>query len=130
MDALRVLTDYEHLLKKWKEEFAPAAPDAEAWDQRFCQAVRHLPLVSHAVDCLLSPDPNERKEMMDSLKSAGVLPKVEAFLRNHSEGFVTRVWPIPGESDSTGQPQARVVRATKNNGEEGTHNAQANDRAA
>ena len=85
MDALRVLTDYERLLKKWKEEFAPAAPDAEAWDERFCQAVRRLPRVSHAVDSLLSPDPNERKAMMDSLKSAGVLQQMETILKAYHE---------------------------------------------
>ena len=85
MEALRVLTDYEQLLKKWKEDFAPAAPDAEAWDQRFCQAVRRLPLVSHAVDSLLSPDPNERKAMMDSLKSAGVLQQMETILKAYHE---------------------------------------------
>ena len=138
MEALRVLTDYEQLLKQWKEEFAPAAPDAEVWDQRFCQAVRHLPLVSHAVDCLFSPDPNERKGMMDSLKSAGVLPKVEAFLRNHSEGFVTRNAATAREPDSTRQPQApaeramevEAERATQENHEEVTHHTKTNDPAA
>ena len=38
---LGLLVDYERLLTQWKEEFAPATPDTETWDDRFCQAVRH-----------------------------------------------------------------------------------------
>ena len=102
LEALRLLTDYEWLLKKWKEEFAPATPDVEEWDERFCQAVRHLMLVSYAIDYLFSPDPDERKEMMDYLKSAGVLPKVEAILKE----------------------------SQKENREEVTRHAEENDRAA
>ncbi|MBR6954363.1 MAG: DNA primase [Clostridia bacterium] len=81
--ALRLLTDYEQLLKRWKEEFAPATPDVEVWDERFCQALRHLMPVSHAIDCLLSSDPEERKEMLAYIKRTDTLSKIEAILNEN-----------------------------------------------
>jgi len=83
LEALRLLTDYEQLLKRWKEEFAPATPDVEVWDERFCQALRHLMPVSYAIECLLSSDPDERKEMLAYVKRTDTLSKIEAILNEN-----------------------------------------------
>ena len=36
----RVLSDYYHLLRRWKEEYAPRQPD-EAWNPRFVEALQN-----------------------------------------------------------------------------------------
>ena len=77
-----MLVDYERLLTKWKEEFAPMTPDTEVWDERFCQAVRHQIPVGYAIECLLSADPAERKDMMDYIRDTGTAAQIEDIL-NH-----------------------------------------------
>ena len=37
----RVLSDYYHLLRRWKEEYAPRQPD-EAWNSRFAEALQNM----------------------------------------------------------------------------------------
>ena len=110
---LGLLVDYERLLTKWKEDFAPATPDKEqtrrvcdaapqnqqerevhaqaqrracedpeTWDERFCQAVRHQIPVGYAIECLISSDPHERKEMMDYIRSTDTAAQIESILKN------------------------------------------------
>ena len=79
---LGLLVDYERLLTQWKEEFAPATPDTETWDERFCQAVRHQIPVGYAIECLISSDPHERKEMMDYIRSTDTAAQIENILKN------------------------------------------------
>ena len=78
------LVNCERTLKKWKEDFAPASPSDETWDERFVFALRHLTEVSHVIDCLLSPDANERKEMMAMLEETNMLSSLEAALDQHT----------------------------------------------
>ena len=108
---LKILIDYERLLEKWKEEFAPPDPnqeqtrrvcdappqnqqerkehaqaqrraceDQENWDGRFVHAVHHLPTLSDAIDRLSSSDPDERKAIMDHIRSTDAVAKIEAIL--------------------------------------------------
>ena len=79
---LGLLVDYERLLTQWKEEFAPATPDTETWDERFCQAVRHQIPVGYAIECLLSADPAERKDMMDYIRRTDTAAQIESILKN------------------------------------------------
>ena len=79
---LGLLVDYERLLTKWKEDFAPATPDTETWDERFCQAVRHQIPVGYAIECLLSADPAERKDMMDYIKDTDTAAQIEDILKH------------------------------------------------
>ncbi len=79
---LSLLVDYERLLKKWKEDFAPATPDTETWDERFCQAVRHQIPVGYAIECLISSDPAERKDMMDYIRSTDTAAQIEEILKH------------------------------------------------
>lgn len=78
------LVNCERTLKKWKEDFAPENPSDETWDERFVFALRHLTEVSHVIDCLLSPDANERKEMMTMLEETNMLSSLEAALDQHT----------------------------------------------
>ena len=79
---LGLLVDYERLLTKWKEEYAPTTPDAETWDERFCQAVRHQIPVGFAIECLISSDPVERKNMMDYIRSTDTAAQIEDILKH------------------------------------------------
>ena len=43
---LRVLSDYYHLLHRWKEEYATRQPD-EAWNPRFTEALQNMSRVEY-----------------------------------------------------------------------------------
>ena len=79
---LRILIEYERLLEKWKEEFAPSDPEDDKWDDRFVHAVHHLPTLSDAIDRLFSSDPDERKAIMEHIRSTDAVAKIENILKN------------------------------------------------
>ena len=76
----KTLIEYERLLKKWKEEFAPSDSKDEDWDPRFVNAVHHLPPLSYTIDRLFSYDPDERKAIMNHIRSMDAVAKIEAIL--------------------------------------------------
>ncbi len=82
---LRILIEYERLLEKWKEEFAPSDPKDENWDGRFVHAVHHLPPLSDAIDRLFSSDPDERKAIMDSIRSTDTIAQIETILNERRQ---------------------------------------------
>ena len=77
---LGLFIDYERLLKKRKEMFAPSVQDDTPWDARFCQAVHCLTLVDDAIGRLLSADPDERKAMMDCIHRSNAVTRIERIL--------------------------------------------------
>jgi hypothetical protein len=79
---LKILIEYERLLEKWKEEFAPSEPEDENWDDRFMHAVHHLPTLGDAIDRLFSSDPDERKAIMDHIRNTDAVAKIEAILND------------------------------------------------
>ena len=60
----RILTDYYHLMRQWKEGRAPKAPDEE-WDSYFCEALRNLDKVVYLLDSFLEADEEERTGIMN-----------------------------------------------------------------
>lgn len=71
----RVLSDYYHLLRRWKEEYAPQQPDEE-WDARFVEALRNMDRLEDAMDTLLSDNAQERAQLViDSRKEVDSLEK-------------------------------------------------------
>ena len=79
---LKILIEYERLLEKWKEEFAPSDPKDEDLDSRFVYAVHHLLPLSDAIDRLFSSDPDERKAIMDHIRNTDAIAKIENVLKN------------------------------------------------
>ena len=77
---LKTLIEYERLLKKWKEEFAPSDPKDEHWDTRFVYAVHHSTPLSYTIDRLFSYDSGERKAIMEHIRSTDTFAKIEAIL--------------------------------------------------
>ena len=59
----RVLSDYYHLLRRWKEEYAPHQPD-EAWNPRFTEALQYMSRLEYLMDVLLSGDIQEQAELI------------------------------------------------------------------
>ena len=59
----RVLSDYYHLLRHWKEEYAPQQPD-EAWNPRFSEALQNMSRLEYLMDVLLSGDIQERAALI------------------------------------------------------------------
>ena len=111
--ALKTLIEYERLLEKCKEELAPTDPEDESWDDRFVHAVHHLPPLSDAIDRLFSSDPDERKAIMDHIRSTDAVAKIENILKNGISKEQTR----------------RVCDAVPQNQQERKEHAQAQRRA-
>ena len=81
---IRVLTNYERLLKRNKERYAPKITE-EVWDGRFKKACDALPAIGYYLDNLYSPDPDERKEMAEELIHDGTIRRLEDELCNNTE---------------------------------------------
>lgn len=79
-----VLIEYEWLLKKRQQRFAPVHP-SEEWDSRFVSASHALPQVSYLIDCLYDADASVRKVTADSLLSDGTLCIIERWNTAHGE---------------------------------------------
>ena len=62
-----VLSDYYHVLKDWKEAFAPKSMDEE-WDDRFVEALDKIPFLEQVMDQFLAADKDERKEMFEEYR--------------------------------------------------------------
>ena len=59
----KVLSDYYHLLRRWKKEYAPRQPDGE-WHPLFMEALQRESHVEYLLDVLLSPDIGERATLI------------------------------------------------------------------
>ncbi len=59
----RILSDYYHLLKRWKEERAPKKPNEE-WDAYFCEALENMTFVEHVMDTFLEAGLEEKIDII------------------------------------------------------------------
>lgn len=55
----KVLSDYLHLLKKWKIEYAPKSMEDE-WNPLFCEALNNIDRIEYLLDILLDGDVGDR----------------------------------------------------------------------
>lgn len=60
----KALTDYYHLMKRWKTERAPHSPE-EPWDEYFCEALQNMTEVEYIMDCFLAADLEEKINIMN-----------------------------------------------------------------
>ena len=82
---IRVLAEYERLLKNRKEQFAPAMTD-EDWDPRFVEACQTLPTIGYYLDLLYTPDEELRKDTAEALIQDGTIGRLEGILQFEKEG--------------------------------------------
>ena len=59
----RVLSDYYHLLRRWREEYAPRQP-GETWHPRFTEALQNMSRLEYLMDVLLSGELPERAALI------------------------------------------------------------------
>ena len=59
----KVLTDYFHLLRAWRRQYAPKDKDEEI-NPRFVEALRRMDYVEYLLDILLHGTPEERKALV------------------------------------------------------------------
>ena len=67
-DCWRLYCEYLHLLKRWKEQYAPKITDEE-WDDRFVEAAHRIDQVEYYLDELWYADWPEREIIMNDLQS-------------------------------------------------------------
>ena len=67
-DCWRLYCEYLHLLKRWKEQYAPKITDEE-WDDRFVEACHRIDQVEYYLDELWYADRPEREIIMNDLQS-------------------------------------------------------------
>jgi len=81
-----VLTDYEQLLKRWKQDYAPAPADAPI-DDRYVEACQMLPAVTDMIDTLFQSDAELRARVARQVVQDGTIPRLKERLdRLRKEG--------------------------------------------
>ena len=71
-----VLTDYEQLLKSWKNDYAPATPDDPVND-RSVEACQMLPAVTDMIDALFQADAELRARVVRQVVRDGTIPRLK-----------------------------------------------------
>ncbi len=79
------LSDYEALLKNWRALYAPNQEDIE-WDDHFTTALRTLPELLFLIDCLYSPDVEERSRAANELMTDGTLNTIVSLIDSQKGG--------------------------------------------
>lgn len=77
----RVLSDYYHLLRRWKEEFAPVTAEEE-WNPLFLEALSNMTILEYRLDILLT---GELKDRADLIKELGEeVKEIEQRIREYN----------------------------------------------
>ncbi len=76
---MSVLTDYEQLLRRWKQDYAPATPD-EPLDDRFIEACQMLDSVTAMTDILFMPDRELRARLVQKVMADATIHKLKSRL--------------------------------------------------
>lgn len=79
-----VLTDYLHLLERWKVQYAPQLPDDEP-DDRFVEACRMICGVEHVVNALIESEPEAQTKIAESLMASGTIQRMLMCLLKESK---------------------------------------------
>lgn len=74
-----VLTDYEQLLKRWKNDYAPATAGTPI-DDRYVEACQMLPAVTDMIDALFQADAELRARVVRQIVQDGTIPQLKARL--------------------------------------------------
>lgn len=102
-----VYSEYLHLLKRWREEYAPARED-ENWHPRFLEALEKQTFVEYVLDTLLSGTLEERAELIAAKKKE--VMQIERRIEK----------PTTGNTSGIGYHCAYSPTGTDNRGSEGS----------
>lgn len=85
----KVITDYLHLLQKWKIDYAPIISE-EVWDERFLEACRKLEYVEYLADALIFGEIGQRAELAENLFKDGTITNIKKCLEQAKKKEVHR----------------------------------------
>lgn len=75
----KVVTDYLHLLQKWKKDYVPMISE-EIWDERFLEVCRMLEYVEYLADMLTFGEAKQRVELTEKLFKDGTITNIKKCL--------------------------------------------------
>lgn len=73
---MNVLTDYEQLLKHWKNDYAPVSAD-DPVDDRFVEACQMLPSITAMTNILFLPDADLRARLVRKVMQDITIPQLK-----------------------------------------------------
>ena len=79
----KVLTDYFHLLRAWKQQYAPKQPEDE-WHPLFVEALQRESYIEYLLDILLYGTPEEKKALVAEQRKE--VMKLEQRIAEHRGG--------------------------------------------
>lgn len=85
----KVVTDYLHLLQKWKADYVPVISE-EVWDERFLEACRRLEYVEYLADMLTFGEAKQRTELTVKLFKDGTITNIKKCLEQTKKKEVHR----------------------------------------
>ena len=71
-----VLTDYEQLLKRWKQDYTPATADTPI-DDRYVEACQMLPSITAMTNILFLPDADLRTKLVRKVMQDNTIPRLK-----------------------------------------------------
>lgn len=81
---MSVLPDYEQLLKRWKNDYAPASADAPI-DDRFVEACQMLPSITAMTNILFLPDADLRARLVRKVMQDNTIHRLKERLNKLRE---------------------------------------------
>ncbi len=79
----KVLSDYFHLLRKWKKQYAPKQED-DVWHPLFVEALQRKSYIEYLLDILISGEPEEKKALVAEQRKEVI--KLEQRIAEHHRG--------------------------------------------
>ena len=73
---MSILTDYEQLLKSWKQDYAPITAD-DPLDDRFVEACQMLPSITAMTNILFLPDADLRARLVQKVMQDNTIPRLK-----------------------------------------------------
>lgn len=85
-ESIRILSDYLHLLEKWKVRYAPKTPDEE-WKAEFIESCQHIEKINYYLDLLVFWELQDKIEfLLDSGKDVKrIEERMGEYRRNNKE---------------------------------------------
>ena len=80
----KVLTDYFHLLREWKQQYAPKQPEEE-WHSLFVETLQRESDIEYLLDILLYGTPEEKKALVAEQRKE--VMKLEQRIAGHTAGY-------------------------------------------
>lgn len=77
---VRLLSNYERMLRDWERNYAPTSPLIETWNHLFIFACQELPWIEYMNDCICSPDEHMRNWADQELTNLYLYERMERML--------------------------------------------------